>query len=120
MRTFSDSTTTPEEDNKKDIFSDVDSEIEYQLQIVKPKLHQPGSPSEGVAVMELVAIARRGNEDDVSGENVESSVTMFVNNGYMDVKESNQSTKRLNPKEQKSLDCCKNEVNTMLYPYSYM
>ena len=81
---FSDSKIPEKDGLKKKLLSDVDYEIEYQLQ-VKPKSHQLGSQSQGIAEVEIVAVAINYSENC---ENVESSVTIFVNNGYKDVEKS--------------------------------
>ena len=87
LRTFSDS-KIPEKDGENELLSDVDYESEYQLQ-VKPKSHQLGSQSQGIAEVEIVAVALKMNDSE-NCDNVESSVTIFVNNDYMDMEKSIQ------------------------------
>ena len=58
--------TIPEE-KENDVFSDIDSEVEYDLELKPNTKH--GS-------MEMVAVAR--NDTNVYGD-VESSVTVYVN-----------------------------------------
>ena len=71
MRTFYVSTTIPEE-KENDIFSDIDSEVEYDLQLKQNTEH--GSTDN--ATMEVVAVAR--NTTSIYGD-VESSVAVYVN-----------------------------------------
>ena len=74
MRTFSVSTTIPEEEEDDDVFSGVDSEVEYDLQLKPNAKHD----LTGNAAMEVVAVARNATVNDISGD-VESSVVVFVN-----------------------------------------
>ena len=116
LRTFSNSTTYTAPDDEEDwddefVFSDVDSEIEYQLQ-VKPKSHQLGSPSEGVAEVEVIAVSRHDRGNDEFGGNVESSITMFVNSGFVDVVESKEE---LSVKKQNTAGATKNSTAKVNY-----
>ena len=74
MRTFSVSTAIPEEEEDDDIFSSVEPEVEYDLQL-KPNAKQDLT---GNAAMEVVAVARNATDCILSGD-VESSVVVFVN-----------------------------------------
>lgn len=95
LRTFSTSTTIPEEAGEaNELVSDDDSEIEYQLQL-KPKANKSASDPEGVVPMEVVAVAVQGAENEIIGGDVESSVTMFVNSGFVDSVVANESVAQL-------------------------
>ena len=112
LRTISVSAAVPEDDEYDDVFGESDSEIEYQLQ-VKPKTKQTDQvPTTAGIAMEMVAIPRKETEVNMisllgnninfdyhvyatlinlswyTGEDIESSVTMFVNDGFIDVTES--------------------------------
>ena len=63
--------TIPEE-REKDDFSDIDSEVEYNLELKPNTKH--GSTDD--ATMEMVPVAR--NDTNLYGD-VESSVTVYVN-----------------------------------------
>lgn len=77
MRTFSVSTAILEEE-EDDVFSGVESEVEYDLQL-KPDAKQDLT---GCAAMEVVAVARNAT-DCISSGDVESSVVVFVNSSVV-------------------------------------
>ena len=86
LRTFSVSTYIPEEkeevgeEEEEDVFSDIDSEIEYQLQL-KPQANKLSNGTE--SVMDMVAVPVLGSKADAFGGNVESSVTVYVNTSVL-------------------------------------